>query len=108
MNRTVVAHTELFAAGTEDVIWLQGLEGSDYILLTKDGRIRRRPVERMALKSAAVHAFFLGNRQIRGDEMADAFARAIPRIERLVAASTTPVWGSVHVDGRVTLLHVDD
>ena len=67
MNRVVVVHTERFAAGTEDVVRLQGLVGSGYVLLTKDGRIRRRPLER-----------------IRGDEMADAFVRAIPRIVTLL------------------------
>lgn len=107
IGRQVVVHTDRFAPGTDDVVWLKGLAGSGYILLTKDGRIRRRPLERFALCAAGIDAFFLGNRQIRGDTMAEAFVRAIPRIERMVAQSEAPVWGSVHLDGRVTLLKVD-
>lgn len=67
IGRQVVVHTDRFAPGTDDVVWLKGLAGSGYILLTKDGRIRRRPLERFALCAAGIDAFFLGNRQIRGD-----------------------------------------
>jgi hypothetical protein len=100
----VEIHIDHFAHDAPDEVWLAGIAGRNWILLTKDGRIRRRELERQALDRARVHTFFLGNRQLNATEMADAFERAIPRIERLVAAATEPILASIHRDGRVTLV----
>lgn len=75
-GRNVVAHNDRFPPGTDDITWLTALAGTGYILLTKDGRIRRRPLERLALRAAKLDAFFLGNRQLRGPDMAEALVRA--------------------------------
>lgn len=101
-------HIDHFAQDADDEVWLAGIAGRNWILLTKDGRIRRRALEREALDRARVHTFFLGNRQLNAREMALAFERAIPRIERLVAEATEPILASVHRDGRVTLVEHPD
>ncbi len=100
----VEIHIAHFAHDAPDEEWLDGIAGRGWVLLTKDGRIRRRVLERAALHRSGVHAFFLGNRQLTGADMARAFERAIPRIEALVAAAEGPVLASVHLDGRVTLI----
>ena len=100
----VEIHVDHFRQDAPDEEWLAGIAGRGWILLTKDGRIRRRVLERRALKAAGVHAFFLGNRQLTGREMASAFLAAIPRIFRVVDASDGPILGSVHRDGRVTVI----
>ncbi len=52
----------------DDEIWLRDAGNNDWIVLTKDDAIRRRPAERDALTKAAVRVFCLTNRNLRGTE----------------------------------------
>lgn len=45
-----------------DEVWLRDAGENDWIVLTKDDAIRRRPAERDALTEAAVRVFCLTNR----------------------------------------------
>jgi hypothetical protein len=100
----VEVHDDHFADDAPDEEWLNAIAGREWILLTKDGRIRRRVLEKQALQRAGVHAFFLGNRRLGGIEMADAYERAIPAMIRLVMSANKPILASVHRDGRVTII----
>jgi len=96
-----------FAPNEEDVNWLAEVGRRKWIVLTKDARIRKRIIERRALKAAAVHAFFMGN-GCRGDTvMAEAYVSALPAIRRAIRSATTPIWMTVHADGRLTKLPQD-
>jgi hypothetical protein len=53
-----------------DEVWLRDAGKNDWIVLTKDDAIRRRPAERDALTKAAVRVFCLTNRNLRGAEQA--------------------------------------
>ena len=66
-----------FPVDTPDVEWLKAVGDKGWIVLTKDKRIRRDSVERAALKSAGVRAFFLTQQALTGEEMADIFAGAL-------------------------------
>src|SRR6187200_2851579 len=46
-----------FPFGTEDATWLKGCGDKNWIVLTRDERIRFRLLERMALEIAGVAAF---------------------------------------------------
>jgi hypothetical protein len=103
----VEIHDDHFKPDEADVVWLAEAGRRSWVVLTKDGRIRTRSLERIALREAGVHAFFLGGRQLSGPKMADAYVRALPAILRAVAAAKTPIWMSVHQDGRLTKLSQD-
>ncbi len=47
-----------------DEVWLRDAGKNDWIVLTKDDAIRRRPAERDALTEAAVRVFCLTNRSM--------------------------------------------
>src|SRR5271155_5037219 len=49
-----------------DEIWLRDAGENDWIVLTKDDAIRRRPAERDAMIEAAVRVFCLTTAQLRG------------------------------------------
>ena len=66
-----------FPINTPDVDWLKAVGDKGWIVLSKDGRIRRDSVERATLKAAGVRAFFLTQQGLTGDEMADIFANAL-------------------------------
>ncbi|MGD9735058.1 MAG: hypothetical protein AB7V58_05535 [Solirubrobacterales bacterium] len=65
-----------------DEVWLRDAGKNDWIVLTKDDAIRRRPAERDALTKAAVRVFCLTNRNLRGAEQTKRFASNRHRILR--------------------------
>jgi hypothetical protein len=56
-----------------DEVWLRDAGKHDWIVLTKDDAIRRRPAERDALMEAAVRAFCLTTARLRGAEQIERF-----------------------------------
>jgi hypothetical protein len=81
----VILHHELFAAGIDDADWLRVLgRRPELIVLTKDTRIRRRQLERVALETAKLRVFALSAGNLSGADQAAAFVRALPHIRRLV------------------------
>ena len=88
----------------EDESWIAhaGLRG--WAALTKDKRIRHRPVEREAVLVHRVPLFALSNGNLGFTEMAAAFMAAMSSIHRICAdAECGGIW-VVHRDGRVELL----
>lgn len=65
-----------------DEIWLRDAGENDWVVLTKDDAIRRRPAERDALTGAAVRVFCLTNRNLRGSEQTERFVSNRHRIIR--------------------------
>jgi PIN domain-containing protein len=60
----------------EDVDWLPFVGQRAWVVVTKDKRIRTRPLERQALINAGVRAFILVSGNLKGTEMAAIFAAA--------------------------------
>lgn len=56
-----------------DEVWLRDAGENDWVVLTKDDAIRRRPAERDALMEAAVRAFCLTTARLRGSEQVERF-----------------------------------
>src|ERR1700742_3930335 len=65
-----------------DEIWLRDAGENDWIVLTKDDAIRRRPAERDALTEAAVRVFCLTNRNMRAAAQTERFVANRRRILR--------------------------
>jgi hypothetical protein len=57
----------------------------NYIVLTKDQRIRRRPLEILAIRTAKVRAVILTVKGARGPEIAEVVLNSISKIRRQVA-----------------------
>jgi hypothetical protein len=76
-----------------DEIWLQDAGKNDWIVLTKDDAIRRRPAERDALTKAAVRVFCLTNRNLRGAEQTERFVLNRHRILRQARKSGPYIYG---------------
>ncbi|MBI3370683.1 MAG: hypothetical protein HY017_02850 [Betaproteobacteria bacterium] len=78
----VEVHDDHFHQGATDVEWLTGAGARDWVVRSKDERIRRDPFERDAFEKARVKAFFLTQQGLAGPEMAEIFVRALPGILR--------------------------
>jgi uncharacterized protein with PIN domain len=79
-------HEKHFDQDTEDSVWLNAVAANDWIVLTKDERIRYRPLELRALESARLRTFIMLCGNVRGADTAAILLEAMPRILRAVAA----------------------
>lgn len=100
----VIAHDDRFAPDTPDVAWLTEAGALRWVVLTKDSRIRRHPLELDALVSAGVAAFMLTATGITGDEMAAVFVRGLPRMTQLVRTRTRPFIATVTGSGAISII----
>lgn len=73
--------------GLADETWLADAGKNNWVVLTKDDAIRRRPAERDALIEAKVRVFCLTNRSLRGAEQA---ARFLTNRDRILRIAHTP------------------
>jgi uncharacterized protein with PIN domain len=76
-----------------DEVWLRDAGKNDWIVLTKDDAIRRRPAERDALTDAAVRAFCLTTAQLRGAEQIERFLHNRHRILRQARRPGPYIYG---------------
>jgi uncharacterized protein with PIN domain len=81
-----------------DETWLRDAGKNDWIVLTKDDAIRRRPAERDALNDAAVRVFCLTTATLRGSEQTERFAENRHRILRQAKKPGPYIYG-VYRDG---------
>lgn len=75
------------AQNVEDEVWLQLAGERQWVVLTKDDAIRRRPAELAAVAEHTVKMFCLTNANLRGDEQLQRF---LTNIHRIVQRSLKP------------------
>jgi hypothetical protein len=95
---------EGFAEDADDIDWLPVVAAKSWAVLTKDKRIRRRAIEREAINESGAGAFVLAAGGLGGDAIADAFARALPRMIRIWNTRERPFIATVNAQGVVTLI----
>jgi hypothetical protein len=100
----VQVHTDHFPDGTKDEVWLREVGRRRWIVFTKDDQIRWRQPEMEALLTAHVRAFVLTSGELQGPQMAEAFVKAMPRIERILVRIKEPFVAKVMKSGRVEVL----
>jgi hypothetical protein len=88
MRSVITEH--LFAPDAADVAWFSDVERCGWIVLTKDDQIRYRSIELAAVVSARVMLFALASGNLTGEEMAQAFVAALPRMARVLARYHLP------------------
>ena len=101
---TLHIHDDHFPPDAKDQDWLAEVGQHGWIVLTKDHRIRYRQVERRALIKAGVAAFILTSGDLQGEEMAQIFVKALPRIERFLQKYAKPFIAKIAKDGSISML----
>lgn len=99
----VKIHDDLFLQNAEDRDWLLTCGRKSWIVLTKDSRIRYRAIEREAVRQSGTRVFVLVSSRLRGNEMAEAFVRALGRIGRMANNNDGPFIAKVYKDGKVSM-----
>ena len=100
----VQVHDDHFPQDAQDHVWLTEVGVRGWVVLTKDKRIRYRNLERNALRNAGVAAFILIAGDLNGQEMAQIFLKAMPKIVQFLKARKRPFMATIGKSAAVTLL----
>lgn len=76
-----------------DEVWLRDAGKNNWLVLTKDDAIRRRPAERDALTEAEVRVFCLTTAQMRGAQQTERFVSNRHRILRQARKPGPYIYG---------------
>jgi hypothetical protein len=97
---------DVLQPGAKDADWLAALAGRDWIVLTKDKNIRRRPLEAQALIAAGLRVFVITSTDLTGDEAGAIFVEAIPKIRRFCNKHKPPFIAGVTRMSEITMLRI--
>jgi hypothetical protein len=100
----VEVHDDHFAPDTPDTSWLTEVGGRGWVVLTKDSRIRRHPLELQALLAANIAAFMVTATDVTGADMGRVLADAIPKLTALVRSRARPFIATISRQGAVTII----
>ncbi|PZV02946.1 MAG: hypothetical protein DCF32_14445 [Leptolyngbya sp.] len=101
-GHTVELHDSHFAKDAKDVDWLPAVGQRGWVVLTKDERIAKRFLERLAVTSAGVKMFVLVSQNLSGTDTAAAFTKAIPTMQQFLQAHPAPFIAKVYQDGGIS------
>ena len=101
----VIVHDDCFPQAATDLEWLKEAGKNQWVVLTRDERIRYHTAEMQTLRRARVRAFVLAARKgLTAQDWADIFLKAMPKIRPLATTQPPPFIAKVARDGTVTLL----
>ena len=98
----VEIHDDHFAKDAQDVDWLPGVGQRGWVVLTKDERIAKRSLERIAVASAGIKMFVLVSQNLSGADTATAFTKAITALQQFIRDNPAPFIAKVYRDGSVS------
>ena len=99
----VEIHDDHFARDEEDRVWLQKVGEHRWVVLTKDQKLRYRPLEIRALRASKARVFVLTAGNLRGSEIAAVFLAALPRILKILHSQPGPFVARVSRSGQITV-----
>jgi len=82
--------TRHFPKGTDDRVWLSLAGSRNWVVLTRDKRIRYRRLERLTLHAAGVRAFVFTGGNVTISDTAAALAGALPAIQEICDREAGP------------------
>jgi predicted nuclease of predicted toxin-antitoxin system len=101
----VEVHDDHFAQDAPDSEWLAAAGKNNWIVITRDERIRYRVAEKQAIRRAKVCAFVLAAPgDLRADMLAQNFLRALRKVRRTVEQQKPPFIAKISRSGDVSLL----
>jgi PIN like domain len=99
----VEVHADHFKHDAPDTEWLERCGAEGWIVLAKDKAIKKNPLERRAIITHGLAAFFLVKTSATGEENAEAIIKGIQKIIGVLENQRRPFIARVHPDGRIEL-----
>jgi len=101
----VEVHDDHFAQDAPDSEWLAAAGKNNWIVITRDERIRYRVAEKQAIRRAKVRAFVLAAQgDLRAEMLAHNFLKAVRKVRRIVEKQKPPFIAKISRSGDVSLL----
>jgi hypothetical protein len=100
----VEVHDAHFDKKAPDVEWLAAVGSRNWVVISKDDRIRMSELERQALLAAGVAAFILGRSDLTGAQMATAIVTALSAMKRALRRFPPPFIARVSAQGEISVL----
>lgn len=100
----IEVHDDHFRPDASDPEWLTEVGARQWIVVTVDRRIRYRQLEWLAFKAGMVRAFAFSSGNLRAEEMAEIFLKALPKITRCVEGLRPPFLATITKSGDVHIL----
>lgn len=97
----VEVHHDHFTPNEEDAVWLSEVAQRGWIILTKDQKIAYRTVEQVAIAQTNARVFTFSSGITSGRAMAEAFEKALTKMERFAKGHPSPFIAKVYKSGRV-------
>jgi PIN like domain len=98
-------HDDHFAPDAKDEEWLTVAGQKQWIVVTRDERIRYRVAAKQAIRRARVRAFVLtAQGDLRSEILADNFVKALSKVRRTVQEEKPPFLAKISRSGEVTVL----
>lgn len=101
----VQTHEDNLDRGVPDEEWISYVASRGWIAVTKDARIMRRGLERLAVESSGAVLVVLSRGDWSASTCAEALIVAAPRVVRKIAKLGRPVVFSVTASGAVSVKH---
>jgi hypothetical protein len=98
---TVEIHDDHFSKNAPDVDWIPEIGQRGWVILTKDAKIGKNLIERLAVADASVRMFTLASQSLSGTDMADIFLNAIPEMKKFIYENPEPFIAKVYQGGKV-------
>jgi len=101
----VEIHDDHFAPDAKDEEWLSAVGRKQWIVVTRDERIRYRAAAKQAIRRAKVRAFVLtaqGN--LRAEMLADNFLKGLTKVRRTISEQNPPFIARISRSGEIILL----
>jgi predicted nuclease of predicted toxin-antitoxin system len=99
----VEVHDDHFARDEQDRVWLQSVGERGWVVLTKDQKLRYRPLEISALRASKTRVFVLIAGNLRGVEIGAVFLSALPRICKVLHNHAGPFVARISKSGKVMI-----
>src|SRR5262245_62912079 len=92
-----------FAAGIDDTAWIPVIAERGWAIVTRDGRIRRRPLEREAMLEAGAIVVMIRGQALGAAALAAALLAGHARLVSMARSRRPPMVLFLHPDGRPEL-----
>jgi hypothetical protein len=101
-----VEHGQLFPQACPDEVWLEGVAGKGWLVVTRDQRIRYKVNEQAAAVRAGLHLFVFTQGGLPAARTADLLIAAYPAMARFAVTDAAPAFYSIQLGGEVARLKV--
>lgn len=100
---TIEIHDDHFHKGAQDVDWLPEVGKRGWVVLTKDANIGKHGSEKLAVFSVKVKMLVLASQNMSGNQMIEAFLKAIIPMQEFVREHSAPFIAKIFRDGHIEM-----